>query len=186
MANVNSPFGFIPIKHLDGSEYNGQVNLYFIDSSQVEMFRNQLVVMGGSANADGIPDIVPIAAGTGNPAVGSIVSFVADREDQGKTSNPASTEGFAYVADAPDIIFKAQTTTFAATDTGQNAAVVNPAAGSSTTGNSSSEINGATYTAATEQIRILRLEQIEDNEFGAFAVVECFINEHLFKQVAGV
>lgn len=186
MANEDKPFGFVPIKHLDGSEYNGQTNLYSIDASQAEMFKNQLVVMGGSADTDGVPTVVPVAAGTGEPIVGSIVSFEADREDQGKTSNPASTAARCLVADAPDIIFEAQATTFAAADSGQNAAVVNPGTGSSVTGNSNSEVNGATYTAATEQIRVLKKKRIEDNEFGAFAVVECFINEHLFKQVGGV
>lgn len=186
MANVNKPFGFVPIKHLHGAEYNGQVNLYSIDGAQAEMFKNQLVVMGGGADSDGVPDVVPISAGTGNPAVGSIVSFVADREDQGKTSNPASNATLCLVADAPDIIFEAQATTFAATDTGANAAVVNPGTGSTSTGNSNSQVNGATFTAATEQIRVLRKKPIEQNDFGAFAVVECFINEHLFKQVAGV
>ena len=186
MANVDSPFGFVPIKHLDGSEYNGQVNRYFINASQPEMFKNQLVDLGGTADSNGVPNIVPISAGTGNPILGSIVAFEADREDQGKTSNPASTAAYALVADAPDVVYEAQTTTFAAANTGTNAAVSSPGTGSSTTGNSNSQIDGATYKTTTDQIRTLRLKRIEQNEFGAFAVVECFINEHRFKGVAGV
>ena len=186
MANVNAPFGFVPIKHLDGSEYNGQTNLYAIDASQVEMFRNQLVQPSGGANAEGIPLVVPVSAGTGNPIVGSIVSFQADREDQGKTSNPANTATLVNVADAPDIVFEAQTTTFAQANAQANAPIVNSSSGSSTTGNSSSEIDGSGYKATTDQIRVLRLKRIEGNEFGAFAVVECFINEHKYKQQAGV
>ncbi len=185
MANVDAPFGFVPIKHLDGSEYNGQVNLYSIDASQAALFKNDLVTLSGTADTNGIPGIARVAAGTGNPIVGSIVSFVADREDQGKTNQPASTAGFALVADAPDIIFEAQATTVAAADIGQNAPIL-ATAGSTTTGNSAEEVDGAGYKGTTDQVRVLRLKQIEDNELGANAVIEVFINEHVYKQTAGV
>lgn len=185
MANVNNPFGFIPIKHMDGSEYNGQINLYSIDASQAELFKNDLVTLSGDSDVNGIPGIARLAAGTGNPSIGSIVSFVADREDQGKTSNPASTAGFALVADAPDIIFEAQIDTVAASNFGVNAPI-DASVGSSVTGNSAMQISSAGLKATTDQIRLMRLKRIEGNELGAFAVIECFINEHVYKQVAGV
>ena len=185
MANTDAPFGFVPVKHLDGSEYNGQVNLYYIGTSEAALFKNDLVTLSGTANSDGIPGISRVAAGTGNPSVGSIVSFVADREDQGKTNQPANTEGFALVADAPDVIFEAQATTVAADDIGQNAPIL-ATVGSTSTGNSAEEVNGAGYKGTTDQVRVLRLKRIEENELGDFAVIEVFINEHVYKQTAGV
>lgn len=185
MANVDSPRGFVPVKHLDGSEYNGQTNLYYIGATEAAMFVNDMVTLSGTANTDGIPGISRAAAGTGNPLLGSIVEFVADREDQGKTNQPANTEGFALVADAPDVIYEAQATTVAAADIGQNAPIT-VTAGSTATGTSAEEVNGAGYVGTTEQVRVLRLKQIEENDLGDDAVIEVLINEHIFKQVAGV
>lgn len=185
MANVDAPFGFKPIKHLDGSEYNGQVNRYSIGTGEAALFVGDLVTLSGTSNTDGVPGISRVAAGTGNPAIGAIVEFEADRENQGKTNHPASTAGFALVADAPDVIYEAQATTIAVTDVGNNAPIL-ATAGSTTTGTSAEEVDGSGYVGTTEQVRVLRVKQASDNEVGANAVVEVFINEHVYKEVAGV
>lgn len=185
MANVDAPFGFKPIKHLDGSEYNGQVNRYYIGATEAALFVNDLVTLSGTSDTAGVPGVSRAGAGTGNPIVGSIVEFEADRENQGKTNNPANTSGYVLVADAPDIIFEAQATTIAVTDVGQNAPIL-ATVGSATTGTSAEEVDGSGYVGTTEQVRVVRVKQTSGNEVGAFAVVEVFINEHVYKQVAGV
>jgi len=185
MANVDAPFGFRPVKHLDGSEFNGQVNKYYIGTGEAALFVGDMVILSGTADTNGLPGISRVAAGTGNPILGAIVDFQADRENQGKTNHPASTAGYAYVSDAPDVIYEAQATTIAVTDVGQNAPIT-ATAGSTSTGTSAEEVNGAGYVGTTEQVRVLRVKQTSDNEVGANAVVEVLVNEHVFKQVAGV
>ncbi len=38
MANTSSINGFRPVKHLNGSPYNGQANIYYVASAADEIF----------------------------------------------------------------------------------------------------------------------------------------------------
>ena len=44
MANVNRANGFTPVKHLNGSPYNGQVNVYEVPAGEtIPVFIGDLV-----------------------------------------------------------------------------------------------------------------------------------------------
>lgn len=178
MANQDVPFGFRPVKHLSGAEFNEQVNLYSIGASEAALFVGDLVFLTSTSDANGVPGISRAPAGVTDALLGAIVAFPADRDNQGRTNHPASTAGTCYVADSPDIIYEAQVTTIAATDMSNIADIV-ATAGSTTTGNSAMEINGATFGTGA-QVRVLRLKSTSDttggeNELGANAVVECIL-----------
>ena len=188
MANIDAPFGFRPVKHLNGSEFNQQVNEYSILVANADkLYVGDLVALGGDANADGIPNVVKADGTEATPTdalLGAIVAFPADRDDQGRTNFPATTAGTCLVADAPDIIYEAQATTVAVGDFSNVADIIAPD-GSDATGNAAGEVDGATYGTGG-QVRVLRLKQIEENEVGDFAVVECILLNPQLRSAAAI
>ena len=74
MANVSKINGFSPVKHLNGSPYNGQATMYAHSSGDATaLFVGDVVKLVGSGNAQGIQYITAATsggAGTGAAAVG--------------------------------------------------------------------------------------------------------------------
>ena len=82
-------------------------------------------------------------------------------------------------------MFKAQSAgTTAQTNIGNCCDLV-AGAGSTTTGQSGFELSG-TMAASTATAKILSLYETPDNAFGANAIMEVLINEHLLKDSAGI
>lgn len=179
MANADRPRGFMPIKHLNGSPWNGQTNIYYIFSTYgTAVFPGDIVKLSGEADARGIPSI-ELAGADGLP-VGVVVSIVPNPViGLDYKYSPASTEGYALIADSPDIIMIAQEDgTMTVGETGENTKPTG-AAGSTRTGHSQDELNfseaGSTNTL---MLKMLRLYDVEDNDLGADAVMECKFNRH--------
>jgi hypothetical protein len=113
MASVLA--GFRPVKHLNGSPFNGQVNRYMISVSDtaatnvgdfVQLSDNPALedLAGGGV----YPAVERIGSGTAVPIVGVIVGFEVDYSNLNQgTYRAASTRRVALVADAPDLIFAA-------------------------------------------------------------------------------
>ena len=59
-------------------------------------------------------------------------------------------------------------------------------AGSTTTSQSAHEIDRSTVVTTTAQLRLLRLVERDDNDYGDSAEWEVLINEHAYKSTAGV
>jgi hypothetical protein len=97
-----------------------------------------------------------------------------------------ATNIVAYVYDDPYTVFRVQSAgTTAQTNIGNCADVV-AGAGSTTTGQSGFEISG-TMAAGIATCKILALYDAPDNAFGANAIMEVTINEHLLgTNVAGI
>lgn len=187
MANVDSPSGLRPVKHLDGSPYNGMTNRYYVDSSYgTAIFTGDAVKSSGTADANGVPGVEQVAAGEN---IRGVVVGVEPVTDESLSYIPASTGGYVFVADAPDIIFEIQEDSaggaLAVTNIGQNADIV-VGTGSTVTGTSAMELDSSTAAATAAQLRILRLVQREDNEIGTNAKFEVMANEHELKITAGV
>jgi hypothetical protein len=66
-----------------------------------------------------------------------------------------------------------------------NCADVVAGSGSTTTGQSAFELN-STMAAGTATCKIMALWDSPENAFGANAVMEVLINEHLYKDSAGI
>ena len=185
MANVDSPFGFVPSRHMSGSPI--RTNKYTITSGLAEnIFNGDLVVL----TADGV--ITPSnGAGEAAQTIGVFagVSYTAS-DGSYKYSEywPSGTTGtniIAYVYDDPYIIYKVQSDGSPAQTNVGNCADVVAGTGSTTTGQSAFELNSSMGTGAAS-CKIIGLYESPENAFGANAVVEVLINEHILKTTAGI
>ena len=190
MANVDAPNGLRPVKHLDGSPYNGLANRYYVPASDsTAIFVGDAVQSAGSADANGVPSVAAYASGGGN-LLGVCVG-IEPLTDESENYRAASTERYIWVADAPDIIFEVQEDSvggaLAATQVGNNFDVAVTAGVTTGGGASRMELDSSDASGtATAQLRVLRLAPLEDNEIGDNAKWWVLINEHEFKSTTGV
>lgn len=187
MANVDIPNGLRPVKHLDGSPYNGAANRYFIPATDTTtVFVGDAVKSAGSADADGVPTVAQAIAG--DTLRGVVVGVEPETADS-TIYRAASTGRYVYVADAPDLVFEVQEDSvggaLSAASVGLNADLI-VGAGSTAAGRSAMELDSSTAAATTAQLRILGFVQRPDNEIGANAKVLVMINEHELKSTVGV
>lgn len=187
MANTDRPNGAIPVRHLDGSPYNGQVNEYVhLASDGTGIFIGDFVKLTGTFGADADGEQLPVVAqaAAGNAVVGVCVG-VKPVTSASTTYCEASTLRTIYVADNPSLIFEIQEDSdggaLVAGDAGENADII-VAAGSTTTGRSGMEIDSSTSAAAAATLRLHRLVKRPDNELGNQARWEVIIGEHQLMQ----
>jgi hypothetical protein len=189
MANTDAPKGLRPVKHLNGSPYNGAVNIYHHPASDnVAIFVGDAVVSGGTATAGGIPTVAAYASGGGN-LLGVCVG-VLPVTNESLQYCAASTARDILVADDPDLIFEIQEDSvggaIAVTQVGNNFDIA-VTAGSTSTGLSAMELDSSDASGtATAQLRVLSLAQYPDNEVGVNAKWLVQINEHERKSTTGV
>ena len=206
MANVSRPWGFKPLKHVNGSPFNGQVTLYHIAAATAgAMAVGDLVDLSGASDANGVPGIVR-AASVDGPFLGAIVGFLpsgtapVDGKLMTGTADlslsgfrPTLTERYALVADATDIVFVAQGNgTFGwTTDAGLNAsALLTGAAANGNAGMSNMEVDLSTKAVtATLGLKVLGAMRGLENDptDSANVKLEVMINIHRKNQgVLGV
>lgn len=183
MANTSKIRGFIPVKHVNGSPYNGQANIYYVPSSDgTALFVGDPVKLAADANSQGIQHVTKATAGAA--VLGVVVGVINTKFDPvagnmsgGSVSldtpvyRPASTGQYVLVCDAPDVVYEVEAVTgsnasysFAVADVGLNADLAT-VAGSTVTGTSAAALNMATAAAtATLQWKILGVVQRPDNE----------------------
>ncbi len=188
MANVDRVNGFKPIRHLNGSPYNGQVSEYAVPAANATaLFVGDLVKKEGSSDSEGRATVIQAAAG--DAVIGVVVGFGVDPDNLNVQYRAASTERTVLVADSPDLIFEAQgDTTLAANSVGLNVDFI-VAAGSTTTGASGMEVDTSTAaTTATLPLKIIGFNRREDNDLtAANPKLDVMINVHqLASASAGV
>jgi len=166
MANVNAAHGFRPVRYLNGSDWNGAANTYWIPSTDTnQYFIGDVVETTPGAAQDvvagrvvtGLPQVVKAAAGAN--ARGVIVGIVADGLMLNERNIPATKDrGFLVrVVDDPQVVFAVQgdnTTTLATTVINSFADFV-VATGS---GESGTMLGTATIGLSAAPLRILGLE----------------------------
>ena len=183
MANVDAAFGFRPVKHISGAEYNGQTNRYYVSSPGTVLGIGDPVVLAGSADTNGIPTVV--RAADDGLILGVITSIEADRENHGRVTLGATDTGYVNVSDSPDIIYEVQVDDngIVLNDFGNIADFV-VANANTTTGKSTFELDGSDIGTG-DDLRILRKKQIDDNTItttaseGAYAIVEVVFTKHI-------
>ena len=183
MANVDAAFGFVPIRHMSGNA--PRTNKYTIATTTAEnIFKGDLCTI----TADGV--VLPHnATEVSNIGVFDGVSYTASDGSYVYSeywpTGTAATDIIAYIYDCPYTVFKVQSSTLAQTNIGNCADVV-AGAGSTVTGQSGFELSG-TMAAGIATCKIIALYETADNAFGANAVMEVLINEHLLgTNVAGI
>jgi hypothetical protein len=180
MASVLA--GFRPVKHLNGSPYNGQVNRYMVAAGEaVALNVGDLVkladdaaitdpVTGGVFPAVERAGTSTTTAVTAVPIVGAIVGFLPDYSNLNLNNvRLASTYRVALVADSPDIVYAAPQDgtggVVAAASVGLNAALT-PGV-TSTTGSVASGMSvdsSSVSTTSTLPLRIVGVTAAPDQD----------------------
>lgn len=188
MANVNRANGARPVKMITGAPYTGQCNKYYVPSTDgTAIFVGDFVKSGGTCDAAGVPTVAIAAAG--DTLRGVVVGVVPDTADS-LIYRAASTARYVLVADDPNLIFEIQAdnggANLALVDVGENADIL-VTGGSTTTGQSATELDSSTHQTASAQLRILGFAQRQDNEPASnYAKVLVKINEHELASTTGV
>jgi len=202
MASVLA--GFRPVKHMNGSAYNGQLNRYMISVSDTAATNvgDFVQLSDNAALVDTIgfgvyPAVERIGSGTAVPIVGVIVGFEVDFSNL-NTGNyrAASTRRVALVADASDLLFAgpqdAVGGVVAAASVGLNVAINLGTAGTATPYASGMSVDSSTVaTTATLPLQIMGITASPDNDETSTArpaEVLVRINTHAFNAagIAGV
>jgi hypothetical protein len=203
MANTTRTNGFRPVKHLNGSPYNGQVNIYEIVVGDGTLTNVGDLVKADSGTAtDAYPTCVRHGTSgevTSGLALGVVVGFLPVTPGGSMNgANPsapvldvplgvsraASTKRFALVADSPDLIFEVMdggtvpcTLTLVGNNTGFMAT-----AGSTVTG-ASGMTTGTTTPTTTNSLplKIMGIVKSPDNESAAAGQrLLVMINQHYY------
>ena len=172
MANAVAYFGLKPVRHLNGSPWNGQVVKCYIPSTDGNaMYMGDPVDLAGSGDTTGACATVALASMAATvPAVGVIVAFEPDPTDLTLTYRKASTNRYCYVCMSPDTIYEVcagPTSAVPVTSIGLNA-VMHSGSGSTVTGLSGMYMDDGTTTApganATYPLLILNAVAAPDND----------------------
>lgn len=156
MANVDRATGFRPVRHLNGSPFNGASTMYF--SPNDNLFLGDLVEAETTGvRQDGLiyPTCDRIDA-AGDVIVGVVTGWEVDPAALDRLYHAASSTYAVHIADARDLIMEAQSddATMVLGDVGLN---ISPTVtgGDTATGASNMELDG--NTAATTNTLTLRI-----------------------------
>jgi len=181
MSNATGAFGLRPVRHLNGSPYNGGTQKCYISASYaVALFVGDPVLFSPTLAEKDTTARYPTINKAANGIVrGVIVSFDPLPAALDKVYNPASTERYANVCMDPYVIYQVRDDgagTPSKVYPGQNAEMTH-GAGSTTTGLSGSILDTSTpTTTVTFPLHIVGLAEQEDNELGDYAVWEVLLN----------
>lgn len=182
MANIDRPNGLHPVRHMMGA--NIVANEYSVDASNgTAIFPGDAVIM----ESDG--SIAPYTGSSGGNLLGVMAGLKDVSGNLSRQYLAASTAATVLVYDDPYIIYEGQEddggTALAATDVGANVDIL-ATAGSTTTQTSRHELDRSTIATTTAQCRLLRLIPRTGNAYGDWAKWEVILNEHGFRDTAGV
>jgi hypothetical protein len=205
MANVNTPRGLSPVGTITGAAYNEQGRLYAIASDGTNTYAiGDVVKVAGGSDTNGVPYATK-AASTDTP-VGVIVGIrVADPGTSLVGTTLAlntlylplnSGLRYVFVVDDPSVIFQVESdaTGVAAADVFKNTGLTITANQTSLAQSaplSSTVVAGASIKAIGTSgslalpLQIIGLEQIENNEAGAYSNVLVKWNKHQFLNPVG-
>ena len=191
MPNSNRPSGFTPHSYLNGAPWNGQGRVYCIPAAATTAFYvGDPVISGGSADTFGTPTIA-LGAVTGGLR-GVIVGIGASPTVLGNPGNvdiiyrPSGAQPkdmYALVVDDPNVLFEIQEASgaaqTAATDIGLNTQAVAAAGNGFISGWTLASVTAFTpVVTATIQLRLMGLDRVVGNGFGAYAKHIVKINVH--------
>lgn len=189
MANVSKINGFKPVKHLSGSPYNGQFNIY-----EIVVGDGTATMVGDLVKADTgtATDVYPTCVRHGTTgeitsglALGVVVGFVIDPTNLNTPQyRAASTKRYAMVADDPSLMFEVQdggTVPCTLTQIGLNTGFM-ATAGSTTTG-ASGMTTGTTAPTTTNSLplKVMAIVNRPDNDSAAASQkLLVMINQHYY------
>lgn len=188
MANVSKPCGLKPLKSITGAPYNGQCRVYYRGTGDANaIYVGDPVALGGSADTNGVPDVVKWSSGAMVGAVVGVlpvypgVSLVASSLDLTDRHLSASTAGYLLVCDDPEMLFEIQdgfTVAASAAEIGLNCDFALAAGGANYSDSGTTTGTTAATTTASLPLKLMGLVQKENNAFGTYAKLLVKINNH--------
>jgi hypothetical protein len=197
MANVNKAFGLRPLGKL-GSNYNsdGDTQYKIASSTATAIFQGDTVTFGvsGGVSTGFIVKHTPAAPNILGVFLGCQYTDPTSKKPVWRNYYPggiAASDIVAFVVDDPNALFLVQASGIAGvTAIGQNANLVQTAAGNTTTGVSGLELNTGSLGAASDlNVKVVGVttDPSNDDLTAAYADLIVTINEHLYKApTAGV
>lgn len=159
-------YGLRPVRYKSGAPYNGAANTYHVPASDsTALFVGDPVLITGTADADGVPDVARAAAGA--RITGIVVGFSANPSDTSDGAietgyRAASTKAYVLVADDPNLLFEVREDAvggaLAVADVGLNVDLV-AAAGSTTTKKSGYLLDSSSKVTTAAQVRVVGFSQ---------------------------
>lgn len=196
MPNTSRINGFT-VMGRHGGHSTGKASLYYVASAADEILVGDVVKLGGTADANGIP--TADLCGASDVPVGVVVGIMHSKFDPaGKMTTGSTTldipnaaqiaasgAGYILVADDPDVILEVEASngTPAVTDIGLNASHANGARTASTVTSPAYLDFGTEATTSTLNFQILGLVRRVDNEMGASARLLVRFNRHQYSSV---
>tara|TARA_R110000803_G_scaffold79057_1_gene144444 strand:+ start:10182 stop:10739 length:558 start_codon:yes stop_codon:yes gene_type:complete len=183
MANLDSPNGFRPVRHLTGGIIRAE-EMPIASGEAAAIFSGDVVM----ALAGGTIKVGTASAGSAATGIFNGCSYT-DVDGSIKFSKhwPAgqvASDAVAYVYADPMIVFAGQTAGDGVLADNGALLDLTATAGSTVTGRSAQEINQAASTI--DQFRQLGLVKRADNAFGANAEMEVVFHKHQRTAAAGV
>lgn len=203
MANVNRPFGLMPVENLTGGSNTISTHRYYIASTDTDAYYiGSPVILAAGADAKGVP-AVAIGAAAGvyvgavvgvEPANVNGISQVGTNLNMEQVSIPATKTRayYVYVSDDPNQIYEVQcgatATNLTAAKANYNFDLTIAAPSPASSPQSATIVDNSTITTTnTRSMKMMGLAQRENNEIGAYQVVRCKINTHQYANaIAGV
>ena len=183
MANIDAPFGFVPVRMQGGAPFSGGQSEYTISSTYgTNIFTGDLAIQAADGDIE-----VSAATSTNNIGVfnGCFYTDSNGKPQYAKywPASTTSTDAVAFIIDDPNVIFEAQEdgSALALADRGTNTDLV-ATAGSTTTGRSGHEIDSdETGSAATAQFRVVAVSKDPSNNSVGSANCNWYVKilEHL-------
>lgn len=186
MANRNAPNGLNPVRHFNGSTWNGQTNMYYVAAGDTLAYYIGDVVQATNTGdlATGTPGVLLYgtrgSTSTSGTTRGVIVGIASAAGTAGQTvpvgADPSNLEAlfipatktknyFVYVCDDPTVVYEAQTNTIAATAFNENTGLMVGLAPTVPRCQSLTQIDGASATTtATLPIKIMGAPWRPDND----------------------
>ena len=196
MPNVSRINGFRVINDSAGGN-KGVARLYYVASAADEILAGDIVKLGGSADANGIPTADLCLPG--DVPCGVVVAVLHSRFDpDGKMTSgsvaldlpnvaqiPASGAGYILVNDDPHVMLEAETSngTIAVANFGQNIQHANGTRTAATITSTATLDVATAATTSTHNFQILGLVRRVDNEVGASARLRVRFNRHQYNSV---
>jgi len=192
VANIDAPFGLKPVRHLNGSPWNGQtVRMLIEDDDDTAYYIGDPVTITGAAGSDDTSGIIvaDIALVTADTRIyGVIVSIDPDPDNLNRLYLPALTGGYINVCIDPDVIYEVQddaVVTLTGAIIGANAHLCADESGDTVTGLSGWELDSALVGANDGyHLQVLGISQRPDNALGDNCIWEVMISSHILRTVA--
>jgi len=184
MANANKPMGLAPVKYLNGANWDGRGNMYYIDSTDTNAYfiGDPVMLRAGLDTKYGIQSVTRATAGS-NPILGVILAVgtnpqggpFIDPTNLTLVTAPATKTKSYYVlvADDPMIVYEIQEggSTYTSSSTALTSTATNkngqfyyatPATGAAYSA-VALDVSTGVATTATLQLKLLGVAQRADN-----------------------